>query len=127
MRGTLYRGGPALWEVGDRQLRHYFDGFTAAGRVEFSPSEGGRGGGMGAVTALQRFVDDEPYREARRGRLIADRLVSKRRNRGWMEFFTEIMVGGRPPYTSRPVFLSSEHFASLHGDPPSPTFPPTRL
>ena len=69
MRGTLYRGGPALWEVGERQLRHFLDGFTAVGRVEFTPSSegggrGGGGGGRGGATALQRFVDDEPYRRA---------------------------------------------------------------
>ena len=72
MRGTLYRGGPALWEVGDRQLRHCLDGFMAAGRVQFTPpaegggrgggGRGGGGGGGGGATALQRFVDDEPYR-----------------------------------------------------------------
>ena len=26
LRGTLYRAGPGLWEVGSRQLRHMADG-----------------------------------------------------------------------------------------------------
>ena len=27
LRGTLYRVGPGLWEVGERQLRHLVDGY----------------------------------------------------------------------------------------------------
>ena len=26
LKGTLYRAGPGLWEVGERQLRHLSDG-----------------------------------------------------------------------------------------------------
>ena len=29
LRGTLLRSGPALWEVGERQLRHLNDGTLA--------------------------------------------------------------------------------------------------
>ena len=35
LRGTLFRAGPGLWEVGDRQLRHMSDG-------EVGRWEGGR-------------------------------------------------------------------------------------
>ena len=40
------------------------------------------GGGRGAV-CMQRFVDDETYRAARRGVLTSDRLISKRRYESW--------------------------------------------
>ena len=29
LRGTLFRAGPGLWEVGERQLRHLHDGKLA--------------------------------------------------------------------------------------------------
>ena len=41
------------------------------------------GGGSGEVLAHQRFVDNEPYRAARRGRLIVDKFASRRRFEGW--------------------------------------------
>ena len=43
----------------------------------------GRGASDGDVLAHQRFVDDEPYRAARRGALIVDKFASKRRFEGW--------------------------------------------
>ena len=43
-----------------------------------------RGDGPGEeVHAHQRFVDNEPYRAARRGRLIVDKFASRRRFEGW--------------------------------------------
>ena len=42
-----------------------------------------RGDGSGDVQAHQRFVDNEPYRAARRGRLIVDKFASRRRFEGW--------------------------------------------
>ena len=41
------------------------------------------GGGSGEVLAHQRFVDNEPYRAARRGCLIVDKFASRRRFEGW--------------------------------------------
>ena len=44
----------------------------------------GRGDGPGEeVVAHQRFVDNEPYRAARRGTLIVDKFASRRRFEGW--------------------------------------------
>jgi len=75
LRGTLFRAGPGLWEVGDRQLRHSSDGFGVMGTVNFN--------GTGEVFARQQFVDNEPYRAARRGQLIVDKFASRRRFEGW--------------------------------------------
>ena len=77
LKGTLFRAGPGLWEVGERQLRHLSDGFAVIGTVAF------RGDGSGGVLAHQRFVDNEPYRAARRGSLIVDKFASRRRFEGW--------------------------------------------
>ena len=82
LRGTLYRVGPGLWEVGGRQLRHLLDGFVAVGATAF----GGPGEG---VATQQRFVDNEPYRAARRGSLIVDKFASRRRFAGWGEWAQE--------------------------------------
>lgn len=35
------------------------------------------------VVAYQRFVDNEPFRAARRGQLIVDKFASRRRFEGW--------------------------------------------
>ena len=82
LRGTLYRVGPGLWEVGGRQLRHLLDGFVVVGATAF----GGPGEG---VATQQRFVDNEPYRAARRGSLIVDKFASRRRFAGWGEWAQE--------------------------------------
>ena len=82
MRGTLYRVGPGLWEVGGRQLRHLLDGFLVVGSVTF----GGPGFG---VVAQQRFIDNEAYRAARRGDLIVHKFASRRRFAGWGEWAQE--------------------------------------
>ena len=79
LRGTLYRAGPGLWEVGERQLRHIMDGFSIIGATVF----GGPGEG---VIAHQRFIDNEPYRAARRGSLIVNKYASRRRFAGWGEW-----------------------------------------
>ena len=82
LRGTLYRVGPGLWEVGSRQLRHVLDGFAVVGSVTF--------GGPGERTiAQQRFIDSEPYRAARMGSFIVDKFASRRRFAGWGEWAQE--------------------------------------
>lgn len=56
LSGSMLRTGPALFEVGDRQLRHWFDGqamlhrFTIAG---------------GTVSYANRFLEGRAYRAAR--------------------------------------------------------------
>ena len=74
VRGTLFRTGPGLWEVGSRQLRNVCDGFAVIYAITFDGP---------AVSSRQRFVDDEAYRAARRGHLIVDRMGSRRRFEGW--------------------------------------------
>ena len=62
-------------QVGERQLRHFYDGFVVTGAFRID--------GPDAATAQQRFVDDEPYRAARRGVLMVDKLVSRRKFSTW--------------------------------------------
>ena len=95
LRGTLFRSGAGLWEVGERQLRHLSDGFAVIGTVNF------RGDESGGVLAHQRFVDNEPYRAARRGSLIVNRFASKRRFEGWGAWAQDrIRVSGSSPFES---------------------------
>ena len=96
LRGTLYRVGPGLWEVGSRQLRHVLDGFAVVGAVAF--------GGPGERTiAQQRFIDSEPYRAARMGVLLVDKFASRRRFAGWGEWAQErIRVSPRGASLPRP-------------------------
>ena len=55
---------------------HLIATHLSAGTVHF------HGNGSGAH-ARQKFVDDEPYRAARKGRLIVDKMASRRRFESW--------------------------------------------
>jgi len=50
-------------------------GFAIVASVQFEKG--------GQAAAQQRFVDNEPYRAARGGRLVVDKFASKRRFESW--------------------------------------------
>jgi beta,beta-carotene 9',10'-dioxygenase len=58
LTGALVRVTPALLEVGDRRLDHWFDGVAMLNRFGFA------GGG---VTYASRFIESEVYRDAKEG------------------------------------------------------------
>ncbi len=58
--GTLIRNGPAKYEVGERRLRHWFDGLAMLHRFSF---------GGGRVSYANRFLHTNAYREAEQGRI----------------------------------------------------------
>jgi beta,beta-carotene 9',10'-dioxygenase len=55
LRGSLYRIGPAKFEVGDRSLNHWFDGFGMLHRFSF---------GAGRVSYANRFLASQAYQTA---------------------------------------------------------------
>lgn len=57
LKGALYRNGPALFEVGEHDLEHWFDGYAMLHRFEF------RGDGIGY---RNRFVRSESYTNSMR-------------------------------------------------------------
>ncbi len=61
LAGSLVRTGPAKFEVGERRLRHWFDGMAMLHRFSFSD---------GRVSYASRFLQSRAYTEAQRtGRL----------------------------------------------------------
>ena len=60
--GSLIRTGPAKWEVGDRAMNHWFDGFAMLHRFTF---------GDGEVSYANRFLESRAYRAARETGRIA--------------------------------------------------------
>lgn len=60
LSGTLYRNGPGRFEVGGRDLTHWFDGFALLRRFEFR--EGG-------IEYSSRFPETDAYRAAAEGTL----------------------------------------------------------
>ncbi len=56
LRGSLIRTGPAKWEVGDRAMNHWFDGFAMLHRFSFAD---------GDVSYANRFLESRAYRAAR--------------------------------------------------------------
>ncbi|MDL5360946.1 carotenoid oxygenase family protein [Halalkalicoccus sp. NIPERK01] len=60
LSGTLYRNGPGRFEVGDRTLAHWFDGFALLRRFEIHDGE---------IGYSSRFLDSDAYRAAQDGEL----------------------------------------------------------
>jgi carotenoid cleavage dioxygenase-like enzyme len=60
LTGTLLRNGPAKFEVGEKPLRHWFDGLAMLHKFSF---DGGR------VSYANRFLRTDAYRAAEAGRI----------------------------------------------------------
>jgi beta,beta-carotene 9',10'-dioxygenase len=60
LAGSLVRTGPAKFEVGDRSLRHWFDGLAMLHRFSFAD---------GRASYACRFLDTPAFRAAREGRI----------------------------------------------------------
>jgi beta,beta-carotene 9',10'-dioxygenase len=56
LEGSLVRTGPAKWEVGERSMRHWFDGLAMLHRFSFAG---------GTVSYAGRFLETRAYRAAR--------------------------------------------------------------
>jgi beta,beta-carotene 9',10'-dioxygenase len=56
LEGSLLRTGPAKWEVGERSMNHWFDGFAMLHRFSISGGE---------VSYANRFLEAHAYRAAR--------------------------------------------------------------
>ena len=55
LSGSLLRIGPAKWEVGERSMNHWFDGFAMLHRFAFAD---------GGVSYANRFLQSKAYRAA---------------------------------------------------------------
>lgn len=58
LAGSLYRIGPAKFEVGERSVNHWFDGFSMLHRFSIA---------AGSVSYANRFLDSSAYRAANEG------------------------------------------------------------
>ncbi|MFZ0042245.1 MAG: carotenoid oxygenase family protein, partial [Solirubrobacteraceae bacterium] len=56
LQGSLIRTGPAKWEVGERTMNHWFDGYAMLHRFGFAD---------GHVSYANRFLETRAWREAR--------------------------------------------------------------
>ncbi len=75
LRGTLYRNGPASWQVGETTLQHWFDGFAKIHAFSFTEK--------GEVIFSCRMLESQQYTESlRRGRLWR-RLFATQHHRPW--------------------------------------------
>ena len=55
LTGSLIRTGPAKWDIGDRTMNHWFDGFAMLHRFAFAG---------GAVSYANRFLESRAFRAA---------------------------------------------------------------
>ncbi|HEX3132332.1 MAG TPA: carotenoid oxygenase family protein [Planctomycetota bacterium] len=76
LRGTLYRNGPATWEVGRTALTHWFDGFAKLHRFGFA--------GDGVVSFRCRMLESQQYRVSlTRGKLWRRLFATEQKRRWW--------------------------------------------
>src|SRR4051812_42508557 len=62
LTGSLVRPGPAKWEVGAQQMRHWFDGLCMLHRFSFAG---------GSVSYANRFLQSRSYQAAKaEGRIV---------------------------------------------------------
>ncbi|MGH2845250.1 MAG: carotenoid oxygenase family protein [Thermoleophilaceae bacterium] len=86
--GALVRVTPAMLEVGDRRVDHWFDGLAMLNRFGFSGGE---------VSYASRFLDSAAYREAREGRLTAGFATDPCRS-----IFKRVQAIFSPDFTDNP-------------------------
>lgn len=80
LEGTLLRTGPAKFEVGDRSLRHWFDGFAMLHRFAIDD---------GAVTYSNAYLETEAYTHAtNEGELGYREFATDPCRRIWKRFFS---------------------------------------
>ncbi|KAG6535368.1 carotenoid cleavage dioxygenase 8 homolog B, chloroplastic-like [Zingiber officinale] len=66
--GTYLRNGPGLWNIGDYDFRHLFDGYATLVRVRF---------GQGRAVAAHRQIESEAYKAAKKNRRLCYREFSE--------------------------------------------------
>ncbi|XP_063716878.1 beta,beta-carotene 15,15'-dioxygenase-like [Symsagittifera roscoffensis] len=56
--GTFFKNGPGLFQVGNHQLNHFFDGYSKIQKFEFQP--------VGKIVYSSKFLETESYKKAMR-------------------------------------------------------------
>ena len=67
--GTLLRNGPGTFSVGDREVRHWFDGLAMVRRFAFDPAHGNGTDDADRVWYSNRFLRTEAYADATDGQV----------------------------------------------------------
>jgi beta,beta-carotene 9',10'-dioxygenase len=79
LRGTLMRTGPAVFEVGSEQFRHWFDGLGMLYKLAFTE---------GSITYSTSFLKSKAYSDARSKRRITHREFATDPPRGYLRRIT---------------------------------------
>jgi carotenoid cleavage dioxygenase-like enzyme len=119
LAGTLLRTGPAQFEVGAQQYRHWFDGLAMLHRFAFRD---------GTVSYANRFVDSPAYRSAREtGRISYSEFATD----PCRSLFRRIVTAFRPPEfgenTNVNLLRFGDEFLALSESPLPVVFDPITL
>lgn len=68
MNGTYLRNGPGLWNIGDHDFRHLFDGYSTLVKLQF---DGGR------IFAAHRLLESDAYKAAKKHNRLCYREFSE--------------------------------------------------
>lgn len=112
LTGTFVRNGPGLFEGGDREVAHWFDGPALLRGFEFRP--GGRGGGddreAGRVRYRNRFLRTDAYEAVREGRVAAAGFAESA-DRGLLERLRDLVPEPTDNANADVARLGGEHVA----------------
>ena len=76
LTGSLYRNGPALFEAGNRHVKHWFDGFGMLHRYAFK---------NGTVSYSNRFIESRGYLAAVNEKRIKYHLFATQPDYNWLQ------------------------------------------
>lgn len=118
LEGTLLRTGPAKFEVGDRSLRHWFDGFAMLHRFAID---------TGSVKYSNKYLETEAYTHATdEGELGYREFTTDPCRRIWERFFS-IFKAEATDNANVNIATHAEQFVSMTETPLPVEFDPETL
>ncbi|HZD64929.1 MAG TPA: carotenoid oxygenase family protein, partial [Acidimicrobiales bacterium] len=119
LSGSLLRTGPALWDLEDQALRHWFDGLAMLHRFSFSD---------GRVSYANRFLHSAAYEAARQGGKIAFSEFATDPCRSLFKRVQSLFVGADPTDNGNVnVARLGERFLAMTETPMAVRFDPQTL
>lgn len=118
LSGDLIRNGPALFDVGDRSFRHWFDGQAMLHRFSF---------GDGGVTYRNRFLDTPGLRSARAGRIDYSEFATDPCGGMFRRLFSRFRSQGQSQNAGVNVVASDEGPLAITETPLAVRFDPQTL
>ncbi len=113
LTGTFVRNGPGLFETGDREISHWFDGLALLRSYGFDPADRPREDGEETgdrVAYADRFLRSDAYEAARDGRVAAAGFAESG-DRGLLDRLRDVLPAPTDNANAAVARLGGEHVA----------------